>query len=143
MIKRTTTLRIFYSTSLLIGSLFYAQSQTVTIEPEIQTQLVNESSVENNDSLFAVTLVVDMPDTSNVQTLEVNVINTQSGSLTSTKQLGFRDALKLKSGTRAYVKNGKLYVYVGEYRTIFTHYRFDCNLIDDKKSIKEKIKKEL
>lgn len=141
--KRNTALRIFYSTTLFIGILFYAQGQTVTIEPEIQTQLVNENSVENNDSLFAVTLVLDLPDTSNVETLEVNVIDTQSGSLTSTKQLGFKDALKLKSGTRAYVQNGKLYVYVGEYRTIFTRYRFECNLIDDRNAIKKKIKKEL
>lgn len=141
--KAIAALKFFCFASLFIVAISYSQGQTSVVEPEIQTQLVNESSVENNDSLFAVTLVVDMPDTSNVQTLEVNVIDTQSGSLTSTKQLGFRDALKLKSGTRAYVKNGKLYVYVGEYRTIFTHYRFDCNLIDDKKSIKEKIKKEL
>lgn len=141
--KPITVLKFFCCASLFIGAVSSSQGQTSAIEPEVQMDLVDESSVENNDSLFAVTLVVDLPDTSNVQTLEVNVIDIQSGSIASTKQLDFKDALRLKSGIRAYIKSGKLYVYAGDYRTIFTRYRFECNLIDDKSAIKKKIKKEL
>jgi hypothetical protein len=143
MMKRNKILKFFYCSFFCFGNIFLAQSQSITIEPEVQMKFVNESSVSNNDSLFSVTLVVDLPDTSDIKNLEINVIDTKSNSVKYTKQLALKDGLMLKSGVRASIEKDKLLIYIGDYRTIFTHYRFECYLLDNAKILKKNIKKEL